>query len=77
MQVMSWKIERGREGILMNPMQTFDPNVVCRVHDSPNDQLIDWLPEWATNYREYASEHDGPSVVSWDGLLLHGWLAAG
>jgi hypothetical protein len=54
-------------------METFDPDMACWVHDGLNDQIIDWQPEWAASYREYASDFDAPGVVSWDGLLLDGW----
>jgi len=53
----------------MNPMSTFDPDVACRVHDRLNEKIINWRPEWAANYRQYADE----GVIEWDGLLLDGW----
>jgi hypothetical protein len=56
----------------MNPMQTFDPDVACQVHDGLNDKALDWQPEWADSYRQYASEHD-TGVIGWDGLLVDGW----
>jgi hypothetical protein len=56
----------------MNPMQTFYPDVACRMHDGLNDKLLDWQPEWADSYRRYASEHD-TGVIGCDGLLLEGW----
>jgi hypothetical protein len=42
----------------MNSMKTFDPEKRCRVHDELNDKIIEWLPRWATLYREYAVKHD-------------------
>jgi hypothetical protein len=56
----------------MNPMQTFDPDVACRVHEGLNDKAHDWQPEWADSYRQYASEHD-TGVIGWDGRLVDGW----
>lgn len=46
------------------------------VHDRLNDSTIQWKPEWASNFREYAAPFDRPGVVSWDGLILQGWSAA-
>ena len=58
----------------MNPMKTFDPDQPCRVHDEVNDQFLEWKPEWAPHYREYATKHfDG--IIAWDGLLLDGWIS--
>lgn len=59
----------------MNPMQTFNPDMPCRVHDRLNDRTFDWRPEWAGHYDRYASEHTA-GVIGWDGLLLDGWTAA-
>ena len=59
----------------MNPMSTFNPGAACRVHDKLNDQILDWQPSWAANYRQYASEFD-TGIVNWDGLLLDGWCPA-
>jgi hypothetical protein len=56
----------------MNSMTTFDPDTKCQVHDGLNDEIIDWQPEWAANYRQYASDHD-VGVIEWDGLLFDGW----
>jgi hypothetical protein len=39
-----------------------------------NEFLLDWKPEWAADYRRWASEFD-TGVIEWDGLLLDGWLA--
>ena len=55
----------------MNPMSIFDPDVVCRVPDKLNEQVLVWKPEWAANYRQHAREHDA-GVIHWDGLLLDG-----
>jgi hypothetical protein len=56
----------------MNPMDTFDPDLPCRVHDRLNDQIIEWKPQWASMYREYGVKWD-EGVIAWDGLLLDGW----
>ncbi len=56
----------------MNSMDTFAPDMPCRVHDGLNDQIIEWCPQWAAMYREHASKWD-EGVVAWDGLLLDGW----
>lgn len=50
-------------------MATFNPEIVSRVHDGLDDCFLDWQPEWADSYRQYASSHD-VGVVEWDGLLL-------
>ncbi|OSJ36981.1 hypothetical protein BSZ19_01545 [Bradyrhizobium japonicum] len=57
----------------MNPMATFNPAEPCRVHDALNNTFIDWKPEWAARYREYAAPHD-EGVIAFDGLLLDGWV---
>ena len=57
----------------MNPMDTFNPDQRCRVHDGLNDNFIEWDPEWAASYREYSAQHD-EGVVEWDGALLDGWI---
>jgi hypothetical protein len=41
----------------MNSMNKFDPNRPCRVHDALNDTFLNWKPEWAPHYREFAAEH--------------------
>jgi hypothetical protein len=56
----------------MSPMATFNPDAPCRVHDALNDDFIDWDPAWASDYREFATEHD-IGVIAWDSLLLDGW----
>ena len=61
--------------IPMNPMKTFDPEKPCQVHDCLNDQLLDWKPQWAGLYQEYAVLHD-EGVIAWDGFLLNGWTEA-
>ena len=58
----------------MNPMNTFNPDVPCHVHDGLNRQTIEWKPQWAPLYREYAVKCD-EGVIAWDGLLLDGWTA--
>jgi hypothetical protein len=63
------------DGTPMNPMKTFDPEKPCRVHDELNDRLIEWLPRWASLYREFAVKHD-EGVIAWDDLLLDGWTEA-
>src|ERR1700760_151683 len=58
----------------MNPMSTFIPDVACRVHDQLNDRVLDWRPEWAEHYRQYASEHD-TGVIGWTGYSwTAGWV---
>jgi hypothetical protein len=56
----------------MNPMSTFNPEIPSHVHDAANDQIIEWMPRWASMYREYGVKWD-EGVVAWDGLLLDGW----
>ncbi len=56
----------------MNSMDTFDPDMPCRVHDGLNDQIIEWSPRWASMYREHASKWN-EGIIAWDGLLLDGW----
>jgi hypothetical protein len=57
----------------MQPMESFNPDVACRVHDILNNKTFDWKPEWAAHYRKYATQ-DG-DLMSWDGLLLDGWVS--
>ncbi|MCA1501659.1 hypothetical protein [Bradyrhizobium sp. NBAIM14] len=57
----------------MNAMDRFDPDMLCRVHDGLNGQIIEWSPQWASMYRQYASKWD-EGVIAWDGLLLDGWF---
>lgn len=59
----------------MNPMETFNPEMPCRVHDGLNDQLIEWKTQWADLYREHGVKQD-EGVIAWDGLLLDGWIEA-
>jgi hypothetical protein len=58
----------------MNSMQIFNPDAECLVHDRLTNELIAWKTEWAAHYREFAKEFDEPGLVSWDGLLLDGWM---
>ena len=55
------------------PMNTFNPEVQCRVHDALHDQIIEWNPQWASLYREHGVLYD-EGVIAWDGLLLDGWI---
>ncbi|WP_426611325.1 hypothetical protein [Bradyrhizobium sp. McL0616] len=57
----------------MNPMDTFNPDEPCRLHDGLNNDFIEWNPEWAAHYREYSFNQD-EGVISWDGALLDGWV---
>jgi hypothetical protein len=57
----------------MNPMSTFNPDLTCLVHDSLNDQIMEWKPQWASLYRDQGAKHD-ECVIAWDGLLLDGWM---
>lgn len=59
------------QDILHNPMDTFDPDRPCQVHDGLNDQTIEWKPQWGSMYREHGAKWD-EGVVAWDGLLLDG-----
>jgi hypothetical protein len=34
--------------------------------------FLNWKPEWAPHYREFAAEH-GEDVIAWDGYFLDGW----
>jgi hypothetical protein len=56
----------------LRPMLEFDPTQPALVHDKLNEKVLDWKPEWAVHYREYAIfEPDGK--VEWDGRILDGW----
>jgi hypothetical protein len=44
------------------------------VHDRLNNELIAWKAERAAHYREFAQPFDEPGLISWDGLLLDGWM---
>lgn len=60
---------------MLQPMQTFDPTKPCKVHDRLNDCLFDWKPDWAEDYRKHGFVFErGRGVMSWDGLLLDGWM---
>lgn len=63
---------RQADAYCMNPMDTFDPDMPCRVHDKVNDQIFEWNPQWASMFREYGAKW-GEGIVAWDGLLLDGW----
>jgi hypothetical protein len=57
----------------MRPMSTFDSTRHAFVHDNLNKRAIEWKPEWASHYHEYALvQPDG--TVEWDGLI---WMAGG
>jgi len=56
----------------MNPMKNFDPDRPCRVYDELNDEFLNWKPERAPHYREFAAE-PGEGVIAWDGFLLDCW----
>lgn len=53
----------------MNPMSTFNPDLPCRVHDSLNNQMIEWKPQWASLYREHGVKQE-EGVIAWDGSPL-------
>ena len=56
----------------MRPMSAFDPTRRAFVHDKLNRRIIEWKPEWADNYREYALVQPN-GTVEWDGFILDGW----
>jgi hypothetical protein len=58
----------------MNSMETFNPDAECLIHDRLNNELIAWKAGWAAHYREFAQPFDEPGSISWDGLLLDGWM---
>jgi hypothetical protein len=41
-----------------DPLDTFDPDRPCQVHDGLNDQMIEWSPQWASMYREHGASWD-------------------
>ena len=43
------------------------------VHDRLNDRTFEWEPDQRWLYKQYAREVE-PGVISFDGLLLDGWL---
>lgn len=55
----------------LRPMSEFDPSRPATVHDSLNDRMIEWQPEWVWSFRKHRAHADG--VIEWDGLLLDGW----
>ena len=63
-------------------MSTFNPDVPCRVHDKLNDKILNWRPEWAANYRQYADDF-GDGVIEWiedvriESNRGQGWLPNG
>ena len=60
----------------MQPMETFDPDVTCEVHDGANDVWFTWDPDDAEHFRAHAEPWDTPEVLAWDGMLLDGWRQA-
>ena len=58
---------------VLRPMSKFDRAQPAIVHDGPNDELFEWVPEkHQADYDQYATEPE-PGVIAWDGLLLDGW----
>lgn len=55
----------------LRSMIEFDPARPALVHDSLNDKMIEWQPDWAAHYREHAIAEG--EIIGWDGLLLDGW----
>jgi hypothetical protein len=55
----------------LRAMLGFDPSQPSRVHDSLNDTIFVWKPQWAMHYRRFVRKNE-PGVVEWDGRLLDG-----
>lgn len=60
----------------LNPMSTFDPSKPGKLYDQLNDKVFDWNPEQWAIWDTYASPPDSDGIVSWDGLMIAGWLPA-
>jgi hypothetical protein len=56
----------------MQPMEQFDPDRPCRVHDRVNDRTFVWRPSWASDWHRHARIQDD-GTVEFDGLILDGW----
>jgi hypothetical protein len=60
----------------MRPMEEFDPDRPCRVHDALNDRTFFWRPSWAADWRQYARS-GGDGTAWFDGLVLDSWTPLG
>jgi hypothetical protein len=60
----------------LNPMSTFDPDRLSRVHDLVNGRMLVWHARWASDYRQYARTDKVDGTVWWDGLVFDGWEPA-
>ena len=56
----------------MNPMNTFNPEIPCHVHNRLNDEILEWQTQWAPLFRELGILQD-EGVIAWNGFLLDGW----
>jgi hypothetical protein len=56
----------------MRPMEQFDPDRPCRVHDRVNDRTFVWRPSWASDWQRHARIQDD-GTVEFDGLILDRW----
>lgn len=56
-------------------MSEFDPSEPSLVHDRRRDRMLPWSPSFRRSYERWARQHS-PGVVSYDNLLLDGWMIA-
>jgi hypothetical protein len=59
----------------MNPMSTFQAAEGEQVHDVLNEEWITLDRAQAAEFWTYAHSHG--EHISWDGLILDGWLPTG
>jgi hypothetical protein len=53
------------------PMTAFDPSKVALLHESVNDQVMEWNPERADEWRWAAHPHC--ESVHWNGYVFDAW----
>jgi hypothetical protein len=53
------------------PMTTFDPSKVALLHESVNDEVIEWNPERADEW--HRATHPHRESVHWNGLIFDAW----
>jgi hypothetical protein len=56
----------------LRPMSAFNPEMRAFIHDERSNRMLEWKPEWASHYREWAFLHPN-GKIEWRGLFLDGW----
>lgn len=65
--------DTARTPLLLKPMSEFDPSEPSLLHDRASDRMLAWSPAFERSFEAEARERE-PGVVSYDGLLLDGWM---